>query len=160
MRWPWISMESPSMTEATPMMRSCATALNTMRAASNRPRDFQLRRPCAVSRNVIYFLVVERSHDGLPNHQCHARHAAYWRRGRGLDARQAAEYRQVEELHLALAEHQVLFFRDQPLDVESHKALGRYFGELHIHPNTPGPEGHPEILPIHADANSKRIAGE
>ena len=31
---------------------------------------------------------------------------------------------------LALAEHQVLFFRDQPLDVESHKALGRYFGEL------------------------------
>jgi taurine dioxygenase len=31
---------------------------------------------------------------------------------------------------------------------------------LHIHPNTPGPEGHPEILPIHADANSKRIAGE
>ena len=68
--------------------------------------------------------------------------------------------RQVEELHQALAEHQVLFFRDQPLDVESHKALGRCFGELHIHPNTPGPEGHPEILPIHADANSKRIAGE
>ena len=67
---------------------------------------------------------------------------------------------QVEELHQALAEHQVLFFRDQPLDVESHKALGRCFGELHIHPNTPGPEGHPEILPIHADANSKRIAGE
>jgi hypothetical protein len=37
--WPWISMESPSMTEATPMMRSCAIALNTMRGASNRPRD-------------------------------------------------------------------------------------------------------------------------
>ena len=48
-------MESPSMTEATPMMRSCATALNTMGGASNRPRDFQLRRLCAVSRNVIYF---------------------------------------------------------------------------------------------------------
>ena len=55
LRWPWISMESPSMTEATPMMRSCATALNTMGGASNRPRDFQLHRPCAVSRNVIYF---------------------------------------------------------------------------------------------------------
>ena len=50
--------------------------------------------------------------------------------------------------------------RHRPLDVESHKALGRYFCELHIHPNTPGPEGHPEILPIHADANSERIAGE
>ena len=68
--------------------------------------------------------------------------------------------RQVEELHQALAEHQVLFFRDQPLDVEAHKRFGRYFGELHIHPSTPGPEGHPEILPIHADANSKRINGE
>ena len=68
--------------------------------------------------------------------------------------------RQVEELHLALAEHQVLFFRNQPVDVEAHKRSGRYFGELHIHPSTPGPEGHPEILPIHADADSKRIAGE
>jgi taurine dioxygenase len=68
--------------------------------------------------------------------------------------------RQVEELHQAFTEHQVLFFRDQPLDVESHKRFGRYFGELHIHPNTPGPEGHPEILPIHADANSKRVSGE
>jgi taurine dioxygenase len=68
--------------------------------------------------------------------------------------------RQVEELHQALAEHLVLFFRNQPLDVEAHKRFGRYFGDLHIHPNTPGPEGHPEILPIHADANSKRINGE
>src|SRR5262249_16331119 len=78
----------------------------------------------------------------------------------GLTLAKPLSNRQVEELHQALAEHQVLFFRDQPLDVESHKALGRCFGELHIHPNTPGPEGHPEILPIHADANSKRIAGE
>src|SRR5215813_10524649 len=68
--------------------------------------------------------------------------------------------REVEELHQALAEHQVLFFRDQPMDVEAHKRLGRYFGELHIHPSTPGPQGHPEILPIHADASSKRINGE
>ena len=31
--------------------------------------------------------------------------------------------REVDELHQALAEHQVLFFRDQPLDVEAHKTL-------------------------------------
>jgi taurine dioxygenase len=54
----------------------------------------------------------------------------------------------------------VLFFRDQKLDYDSAKAFARHFGDLHIHPNTPGPDGHPEILPIHADANSKRIAGE
>jgi alpha-ketoglutarate-dependent taurine dioxygenase len=41
---------------------------------------------------------------------------------------------QVEELHQALAKHQVLFFRDQPLDVDAHKRFGRYFGELHIPP--------------------------
>src|SRR5262249_54232167 len=68
--------------------------------------------------------------------------------------------RQVEELHLALAEHQVLFFRDQRMDIEAHKRFGRYFGELHIPPTTPGPEGHREILPIHADANSRRAPGE
>jgi taurine dioxygenase len=32
--------------------------------------------------------------------------------------------------------------------------------ELHIHPAAPAPEGHPEILTIHADENSKRIAGQ
>src|SRR5207245_11748079 len=78
----------------------------------------------------------------------------------GLTLARPLSNRQAEELQLALAEHQGLLFRDQPLDVEGHKASGRYFGDLHIHPNTPGPEGHPEILPIHADANSKRIAGE
>jgi taurine dioxygenase len=67
---------------------------------------------------------------------------------------------ELSELQQALADHQVLFFRDQPLTLDSHKAFGRLFGQLHIHPNTPGPEGHPEILPIHADAHSKRIAGE
>ena len=56
--------------------------------------------------------------------------------------------------------HQVVFFRDQKLTLDQHKAFGRLFGELHIHPNTPGPDGHPEVLPVHADANSKRIAGE
>jgi taurine dioxygenase len=78
----------------------------------------------------------------------------------GLTLAKPLSNRQVEELHQALAEHQVLFFRDQPLDMNSQKTFGCYFGELHIHPNTPGPQGHPEILPVHADAHSKRVAGE
>ena len=78
----------------------------------------------------------------------------------GLTLAKPLSNHQVEELHQALAEHQVLFFRDQPLDVEGHKAFGRYFGDLHIHPNTPGPEGHPEILPIHADADLAPAAPE
>jgi taurine dioxygenase len=67
---------------------------------------------------------------------------------------------QYQEVHDALMAHQVLFFREQKLTLDQHKAFGRLFGDLAIHPNTPGPEGHPEILSVHADANSKRIAGE
>jgi taurine dioxygenase len=78
----------------------------------------------------------------------------------GIDLSRPLGNRQVDELHSALAAYQVLFFRDQKLDYDSAKAFGRHFGDLHIHPNTPGPDGHPEILPIHADENSKRIAGE
>ena len=78
----------------------------------------------------------------------------------GIDITRSLSNRQVAELHHALADHLVLFFRDQRFTLESQKAFGRMFGELHIHPNTPGPQGHPEILPIHADASSKRVNGE
>ena len=71
----------------------------------------------------------------------------------GIDITRPLSNLEVSTLHEALADHQVLFFRDQPFTFDSQKAFGRLFGDLHIHPNTPGPEGHPEILPIHADAN-------
>jgi taurine dioxygenase len=78
----------------------------------------------------------------------------------GVDLNRPLGNSEAAALHRLLLDHQVIFFRDQPLDIESQKALGRHFGRLHIHPNTPGPDGHPEILPIHADASSKRIVGE
>jgi taurine dioxygenase len=65
-----------------------------------------------------------------------------------------------DEVRRALAEHLVLFFRDQEISVEAHKAFGQRFGELDIHPNDPGLEGHPEVMVIHADETSKRVAGE
>jgi taurine dioxygenase len=60
----------------------------------------------------------------------------------------------------ALTEHQVIFFRDQDISVEAHKAFGARFGTLDIHPNDPGLDGHPEVMIIHADKTSKRVAGE
>ncbi|MGO9604337.1 MAG: TauD/TfdA dioxygenase family protein [Candidatus Binataceae bacterium] len=52
-------------------------------------------------------------------------------------------------------------FRDQRLTPEQHKALGRRFGQLHIHPAPLGTlEGHPEIVLIKSDKDSKRIAGD
>ncbi|MBS0558546.1 MAG: TauD/TfdA family dioxygenase [Proteobacteria bacterium] len=78
----------------------------------------------------------------------------------GVDITGPLSNSQVEELHKALADHLVLFFRDQRFTPDSQKRFGRLFGELHTHPNTPGIPGHPEVMPIHADANSKRVAGE
>ncbi len=77
----------------------------------------------------------------------------------GVDLSQPLGNHQFKELHDALMAHQVIFFRDQNMTLEQHKALGRLFGQLHIHPSAPAPEGHPEILRIHADENSKQVAG-
>ena len=42
----------------------------------------------------------------------------------------------------------------QKMILDEHKAFERQFGELHIHPATPSPRNHPEVLVIHADENS------
>src|SRR5579885_1314755 len=68
--------------------------------------------------------------------------------------------RQFEEIHRALAENLVIFFRDQHLTPEQHLDFGRKFGELHIHPAAPHAPGYPELMIIHADENSPRANGE
>ena len=67
----------------------------------------------------------------------------------------------ADVLSKALAEHCVLFFRGQSMTPAEQKALGRHFGELHIHPAWPRlVDGHPEVMEIYADENTRRIAGE
>ena len=78
---------------------------------------------------------------------------------RGVDLG-AVDDETLEVLRDALTAHLVLFFRDQDISVEAHKAFGAMFGELDVHPNDPGLEGHPEVMIIHADETSKRVAGE
>ena len=79
----------------------------------------------------------------------------------GIDLSQPLDDACIAELRSALAEHGVLFFRDQRMTPEQQKAFGRRFGELHLHPAWPRLlEGHPEIMEIYADADTKRIAGE
>jgi taurine dioxygenase len=82
----------------------------------------------------------------------------------GIDLTMPLSNRQVAELHKAFAENLVIFFRNQKISHESHKALARYFGELHIHvgPSTesrPLPD-HPEIRALHFDDKSKNVSGE
>ncbi len=78
----------------------------------------------------------------------------------GVDLSRPLDDATFSEVRQALLEYCVIFFRNQELDYDSHKAFGRLFGELHVHPALPSPDGHPEILPIHADENSTYIAGE
>jgi len=77
----------------------------------------------------------------------------------GIDLAKTLGDQEFQEIHDALMRHEVIFFRDQHLTLEQHKEFGRRFGELDIHPGSPGPEGHPEVLVIHADENSKFVAG-
>jgi taurine dioxygenase len=76
-----------------------------------------------------------------------------------IDLSKALRNRQVEEIHDALMQHSVIFFRDQHLDHESQRALALKFGKL-VPPYMGAVEGFPEIGRMHADANSTRIVGE
>ena len=79
----------------------------------------------------------------------------------GVDLSQNLSNLQFDEINRALTENLVIFFRDQKLSIDQHKAFGARFGKLHVHPNAPkGVPEHPEILVIKADENSKRVAGE
>ena len=77
----------------------------------------------------------------------------------GVDLSEHLHDDMFDAVHDALMDHNVIFFRDQELTLEQHKDFGRRFGDLHIHPAAPSPKGHPEILKIHADENSKFVAG-
>ena len=80
---------------------------------------------------------------------------------RGVDLATPLDASQVETLETALADHGVLFFRNQQMTAQQQKRLGGYFGELHLHPAWPRlVEGHPEVMEIYTDENSQYIAGE
>ncbi len=66
----------------------------------------------------------------------------------GIDLKRALDDQTVSEIERAFLEFQVLFFREQHLTVEQHKAFARCFGPLHIHPlrKERDGEGHPEVL--------------
>jgi taurine dioxygenase len=78
----------------------------------------------------------------------------------GVDLAEEMDAATYDAIHAALIEHLVIFFRDQTMDHARQKAFGARFGKLHVHPAAPSVEGHPEVMIIHADANSKFVNGE
>src|SRR3954447_26493133 len=65
--------------------------------------------------------------------------------------------RQLDEIHRALAENLVIFFRDQRITPQQQLAFGRKFGELHIHPAAPNDGDDPPLMRIYADKDSPRV---
>ncbi len=53
---------------------------------------------------------------------------------------------EVEAINEALAEHEVLVFRDQPISAEAQLDFGRHFGELVISPFSPNADTAPELI--------------
>src|SRR3981081_411690 len=72
----------------------------------------------------------------------------------------ARSNRQMDEIHRALAENLVIFFRDQHITPQQHLAFGRRFGELHIHPAEPPAGEDPAMMQIYAAKHSTRANGE
>lgn len=63
------------------------------------------------------------------------------------------------EIHDALMEHLVIFFRDQSITPDQHLAFGRRFGELHIHPAAPYAHGDEALMVVRTDKDSFRNNG-
>jgi taurine dioxygenase len=78
----------------------------------------------------------------------------------GVDLREALDDETFSEIHGAWLEHGVIFFRDQDLDADQHKAFAARFGPLQIHPylTTRKQEGHPEIAVFESDASRPYVA--
>lgn len=70
----------------------------------------------------------------------------------------------IRDLKNLAAERGVLFFRNQRMSLADQVEIGRRLGELHVHPVTKvlagEQEAYPEVIKIHADANSNFINGE
>ncbi|CAN1593996.1 taurine dioxygenase [Pseudomonas mediterranea] len=74
----------------------------------------------------------------------------------GIDISQPLSVEQRNFIEQALLEHQVLFFRDQPIDPVQQARFAACFGDLHIHPIYPNVPGQPEVLVLDTDVTDVR----
>lgn len=78
----------------------------------------------------------------------------------GVDISQNLDDQTIGDIRKALLDHCVIFFRDQTIDVQQHKAFTRRFGDIFIHPNYRGMQKDNEIVEIKRSPGDKKIVGE
>ena len=64
----------------------------------------------------------------------------------GVSLAEPMEDATFAEIHRALLEYKVIFFRDQNITPEQHVTFARRFGALETHPFVPHRDGHPEVM--------------
>jgi taurine dioxygenase len=74
----------------------------------------------------------------------------------GIDASRPLAPEAVQGLRRALAEHCVIFLRDQELTPDQQKAFARHFGPLAQTPFIKPLDGHPEMMRIVREADEKK----
>ena len=77
-----------------------------------------------------------------------------------VDVSQDLDAATISDIRQALLDHCVIFFRNQRLDTERHKAFTRRFGNIFIHPNYRGMQADPEVVVITREPGDKHIVGE
>ena len=75
----------------------------------------------------------------------------------GVDLAQDLDNQTFAEVHQAFLDHLVIFFRDQKLTPEQHKAFARRFGDFDLHDYVGGLEGHPEIIEVVKEADERDL---
>ncbi|HVL57404.1 MAG TPA: TauD/TfdA family dioxygenase [Burkholderiaceae bacterium] len=78
----------------------------------------------------------------------------------GVDLSEPLASETVRTIRSTLVERGVVFFRDQRLTPEQHKAFGRLFGPLVTNPVYDHVDGHPEIMPVIKEPSDKYNIGD
>ena len=73
----------------------------------------------------------------------------------GLDLSRDLDEAVIDEIHRALLDHLVLFFRDQTLTMDQQLAFARRFGPLDTYPMVKGIEGFPELVEVRKEPDEK-----
>jgi len=73
----------------------------------------------------------------------------------GVDLAAGVDDATFEEIHRAWLEHQVIFLRDQEITPGQQEAFARRFGELDVYPFIEPLPGHPHVIPIIKEKDTK-----
>lgn len=78
----------------------------------------------------------------------------------GVDISQPLPDRTVTAIRQALLDYGVIFFRDQQLEPEGHRAFTKLFGDIVSNPVYAHVEGYPDIMPVIKEAHDKYNIGD